>query len=310
MAIGTTAALIGLAASGAGASLFGAKKASDASKQAGQIQSVAGEQAAQDSLAAGRSAAEGALEAQRRAAAGVSSATAGANDQITQQLQAILEANGPYSEAGQKALQQLQQLYGEGGEFSKGFDASSVNVYDDPGYKFRLEQGQKGVEATAAARGSVLSSRAQKEVARFSQGLASTEFGNAFNRAFGTYQDSRNARTQALQGLMGAGQTATSQSNAARGAAGAGISNNLMTSAEYQGNTDMNASQYAGNAFLNATGQAGDFRTGAAASRAAGAVGSANAWNQGISGAVNSGLGAYSIYSDMNRPRVGRGGNI
>jgi hypothetical protein len=227
--------------------------------------------------------------------------TNAANDQITSQLQAILEANGPYSAAGQDALRQLAQLYGDGGAYASGFDANSVDLNADPGMKFRFEQGQKGIEATAAARGSVLSSRAQKEVARFNSGLASQEYGNAFNRAFSTFQDSRNARTQALQGMAGLGLTATGQSNAARGAAGAGISGNLMNSAEYQGNTDINASQYAGNALLNATGQAGDFRTGAAASRAAGGVGAANAWNQGIGQAIGGGLGAYSIYEGSRR---------
>jgi hypothetical protein len=167
--------------------------------------------------------------------------------------------------------------------------------------KFRFEQGQRGIEATAAARGSVLSSRAQKEVARFNSNLASQEYGNAFNRAFDVYKDARTARTGVLKDLVTTGQNSTIDSNRARTLAGAGISENMTGAAKAIGDWDTNASQYAGKVMLDATGQAGDFRTGAAASRAAGGVGAANAWNQGIGQAIGGGLGAYSIYEGSRR---------
>ena len=73
--------------------------------------------------------------------------------------------------------------------YQAGFEA-------DPGYRFRLEQGQKAINNNAAARGLRLSSDTQKALGDYSQGMASQEYGNAWNR---------------LAGLAGAGQTATNQ---------------------------------------------------------------------------------------------------
>lgn len=114
---------------------------------------------------------------------------------------------------------------------------------EDPGYKFRLEQGQKGLERSAAARGGLLSGRAAKDMAAYSQGMGSQEYGrasdrftadrsfaaddygSAFNRyaadrgfvagqkgdAYNRYQTNRGAKLNPLQSLMGAGQTAVGQ---------------------------------------------------------------------------------------------------
>jgi hypothetical protein len=64
----------------------------------------------------------------------------------------------------------------------------------DPGYQFRMQQGQQALERSAAARGGLMSGRALKDTAAYSQDLASQEFGSRWNR---------------LAGLTGAGQTAT-----------------------------------------------------------------------------------------------------
>ena len=59
---------------------------------------------------------------------------------------------------------------------------------NDPAFQFRLAEGQKAIERSAAARGGLVSGRTLKDVTRFSQGLASEEFGQAFNRALATSQ--------------------------------------------------------------------------------------------------------------------------
>jgi hypothetical protein len=46
----------------------------------------------------------------------------------------------------------------------------------DPGYQFRLSEGQKALERSAAARGNVLGAATQKNLTRFGQNLASDEF--------------------------------------------------------------------------------------------------------------------------------------
>jgi hypothetical protein len=77
-------------------------------------------------------------------------------------------------------------------------------VTSDQGYKARLMQGQRTQEASAAARGSILSGGHQKALTRFGQEFASNEYGAARGRAFdnylqryGQFNDSANRGVQA-----------------------------------------------------------------------------------------------------------------
>ena len=60
------------------------------------------------------------------------------------------------------------------------FDASDLE--DDPGYQWRLEQGQKGIERAGSAGGFLGSGRTLKRMGRWSQGLASQEYDRAYGR--------------------------------------------------------------------------------------------------------------------------------
>lgn len=119
-------------------------------------------------------------------------------------LGAVRTPFNPFVQAGQQAA----------GSLTGGLEA----FINDPGMRFRLEEGQKALERSAAARGGLVGGRTLKDVARFSQGLASEEFGNAFNRALATAGLGLGAAgTQAgltravggdiTQGLLGLGAT-------------------------------------------------------------------------------------------------------
>ena len=54
-----------------------------------------------------------------------------------------------------------------------------------PGYQFRLQQGLKGVEDSAAARGTLLTGGTVKDLNDYAQGSASQEFDNEYRRLFG-----------------------------------------------------------------------------------------------------------------------------
>ena len=54
-----------------------------------------------------------------------------------------------------------------------------------PGYQFRLQQGLKGVEDSAAAKGTLLTGGAVKDLNDYAQGAASQEFDNEYRRLFG-----------------------------------------------------------------------------------------------------------------------------
>jgi hypothetical protein len=73
----------------------------------------------------------------------------------------------------------------------------------DPGYAFRLGEGTKAIERSAAARGGLLSGGTGKALQKFGQDYGSQEYTNAFNR----YQTERAARLNPLQSLTGMGQT-------------------------------------------------------------------------------------------------------
>jgi hypothetical protein len=58
----------------------------------------------------------------------------------------------------------------------------------DPGYAFRQEEARKAIDASAAARGGLLSGSTLGALQRQSQDLASQEYQNAYNRALGENQ--------------------------------------------------------------------------------------------------------------------------
>lgn len=150
----------------------------------------------------------------------------------------------PWRDAGKTALSQLTGGTGAGGDFNRDFTLSDFTR--DPGYDFRMQQGQQALERSAAARGGALSGGALKDLTRFGQGVASDEYQNSYNR----FNADRDRRFNRLSALAGVGQTAT-RDVASMGAA--------------------TASSVAGNQLAagNAT--------------AAGYVGKANAVNSGIS---------------------------
>jgi len=89
------------------------------------------------------------------------------------------------------------------GRYARDFGMADFQA--DPGYAFRLSEGQKALDRQAAARGGLISGGALKAAGRYGQDMASQEFTNAFNR----YQTNRSNQLNPLQSLMGAGQTAT-----------------------------------------------------------------------------------------------------
>lgn len=114
------------------------------------------------------------------------------------QTQAYLD---PYSDAGKDALGQLSDLT----KNWQTFDASKLD--DDAGYKFRLSEGNKALENSAAAKGSVLSGGQLKALAGYNQGLASQEY----QAAYGRFTNDRNTRLGQLSNLAGMGLNASSQ---------------------------------------------------------------------------------------------------
>ena len=104
----------------------------------------------------------------------------------------------PWLEAGKESLGTLNELM-KSGYFERPFE-----MKEDPGYQFRLGEGEKAIGRGAAARGDFFSGRAGKELARYGQDYASNEFAAAYGREMGE----RAQRYNRLAGIAGTGQTA------------------------------------------------------------------------------------------------------
>jgi hypothetical protein len=212
--MGIETAIIGSALVGGAASMAGARKASKA-------QSKAADQAAQ---------------VQRET------------------FERQVELQEPFRQAGITSQNELMRLLGIGGDASaadygmltRQFRPEDMQM--DPGYAFRLSEGQKALERSAAARGGLLSGSMLKGAQRFGQEMGSQEYMNAFNRA----QAQLGTRLGTLGSLYGAGQASAQQIAGQAGQMGANVGNLMNQSAQAR------ASGYMGqaNALSNALGQA------------------------------------------------------
>jgi hypothetical protein len=160
-----------------------------------------------------------------------------------EQFNRLLELNEPFRQGGLAGQGALMTALGLADGPDKGWamrDFGMSNFQADPGYQFRMDEGAKALERSAAARGGLLSGRAAKEMERFAQGTASNEF----DRSYGRFQTNRTNRLNPLQSLAGVGQS---------------------------------VSQNMGQAGMNFGNSAADLITGAGNAKAAGQVGKANA---------------------------------
>jgi hypothetical protein len=114
----------------------------------------------------------------------------------------------PFYQAGVNALPEYVSGIGQGGELVRGFTQADYQA--DPGYAFRLSEGQKALDRSAAARGGLISGSALKAAQRYGQDMASQEFGNAYNR----FRDTQGLRRNALAGVTGFAPTAAGAMNA------------------------------------------------------------------------------------------------
>lgn len=101
---------------------------------------------------------------------------------------------------------------GEPGRTGAGFgdlnrDFTLADFNKDPGYQFRMDEGARGLEASAAARGGLMNGGSLKALERYRQGFASNEFNNAYNR----FNNDRTQRYNRLANIAGIGQTSANQ---------------------------------------------------------------------------------------------------
>lgn len=143
------------------------------------------------------------------------------------------EDMAPWRETGEKALYSLADLMGLDTGRPAGENTGTLagryslkDFYEDPGYAFRLKEGEKAINRNAAARGDFFSGRTGKALTRYGQDYASNEFGNLFNR---------------YANIAGIGQTTAAQTGQFGQNTAANLGNVWTTTAANVGNAYQNA---------------------------------------------------------------------
>jgi hypothetical protein len=236
MAVATGTAILGAAAIGAGASYLGSRSAASASRDAARTQA---------------------------------DAAARAGDQQAYALERQLEVSEPFRTTGTAAMNRLAAMTEPGGEYYAPF--SQTDFRQDPGYAFRLKEGINALNASAAARGGLISGNALRAATGYGQEMGSQEYTNAFNR----YYAERSNKMDPLKFLSAQGQ-----------AAAAGQASNIGTSATNMAN----------------------LTTGGANALAAGQIGAANAYGSGLTGIGNAAQTAalMSMYNQRGASSYGQ----
>ena len=169
--------------------------------------------------------------------------------------------NLPFMQTGYKANDALTNLL-QSGAYSA--DPTFAQYQQDPSYAWQQREGAKAVQGSAAARGGLYSGATMRALQDRAQSIASTDYGNWWNRQ----QQGLTNRTNLLSAIRSGGQAATSQ---------------------------------VGQAGQNYATNAGSNMMGAANAQGAAGIGSANSWGNALNGGVSAFKNAFASnpYSNM-----------
>jgi len=214
--------------------------------------------------------------------------TAGLDAEVAKRLAAQEQARKDYE----------AQVAGAGGSFGdlaqkfafntytpEKFSYTGEDLYKDPSYQFRLEQGQKALDRAGAAAGRFLSGRQLQATSDYNQGAASQEFQNAYNRALGTFSTNEGNRKNAFD------TNETNRFNAYQ----ANFTNAINPLLSLSGSGQV-ASQFLGNAGQNTANQQSNNLQGAANASGAASIATGNA----IANGLNSAYGGYQQNQLLN----------
>lgn len=209
------AAIAGAAIVGAGASIVGGNKAANAQKDAASQAAAAQERATQLQI-----------------------------EEARRQYDLTRADYAPYRQVGYGALDKLASMYGvtKTGADGKPIAGAAPAAMTDggftasPGYQFRLNEGIKAAERSAAARGSLASGGTMKAIQRYGEGLAASEYDAFANR---------------LASLAGVGQSATGSTAAAGQAASGAIGGAIGANGAAQAGAAMAAGNARASSYAN-----------------------------------------------------------
>ena len=240
-------AIVGSAVIGGIASNKAANTAAAASREAAQLQAQQYQQTRSD-LMPWQQAGTQSLQ-QLMLGLGLRSGSAPSRDQFTTQIAGIpgtqvmgehgggsmvggTPASSQFDQAGyDSALAAYNQPLTANGDVTPGMFTHQFGLQDfqeSPAYQFNLQQGQQALDKGANARGNLYAPQTLQDLSKFSQGLASNEW----NNAYGQYQNNIGNIWNRFNSMSQGGQSAANQT----GAAGANAANNQGMSLQNAGN--------------------------------------------------------------------------
>jgi len=188
-------------------------------------------------------------KAAKSAASKIADSTAYAADIQKEMYEQGREDLAPYRELGYESLKDI----GARKAFLTGQFEDYKDQYLDPSMAFRMKYGTQATERLGNVGGGAISGNTLRGLTEFGQGLASTEYSNAFNR----FQTERGNIYNTLANIAGMGQ----------GAVNTGVQAGQAT-AQSQGQLAVGGAQAqaagtigAANAYSNALGNVSDFAT-------------------------------------------------
>jgi hypothetical protein len=213
----------------------------------------------------------------------------------------------PWLAAGGTALSALTSGTAPGGSLVTPYGATyqtpapftaptGVDESNDPGYAFRLAQGNQAIQRAAAASGGAFSGGTLKALSRYGQDYASNEYQNVYNRALTGYNTNVNTGLNAFNTQFNAYNT--SQGNTF----------NRLASLAGMGQT---ATGQLGQLGQSSAANIGNLLTGQGNAAAAGALGGASAINSGLNtlvGGTNNALNLYTSGQLLQALTGGSGG--
>jgi hypothetical protein len=239
----------------------------------------------------------------------------------------ITQANQqPWLQAGQGALSQLTagtqpggslvtpygETYQQPAPFSYAefnapapFQAPTLDNTNDPGYQFRLNEGEQALQRGAAASGGAFSGGTLKALARYGQDYASNEYQNVYSRALQGYNtnftDALNSYNTNLTGQQNIYNT-----NVANALSGYQTRFNTYNTDQTNAYNRLAALSGVGQTAANTLATTGAANSNAIANlltdqgsaAAAGTLGSASAWNSALGGVGSAASGALNAYQN------------
>ncbi len=197
-----------------------------------------------------------------------------ARQDITQNQATNVANYDPFLKTGTAANNQLGYSLGlggtgngEAGALAKPFTMADYQA--DPGYAFRLSEGQKALDRVTSAKGKYFSGGAVKGLTDYNQDSASQEYQSAYDR----YTKNQSDLYSRLSGVAGNGMTAANN-----------IATTGLNSQQLLNSAGQNYANQSGGNLTGLGAQEGENTIGAGNAHAAGTIGQGQAWVTGLNG--------------------------